>query len=302
MRNRLFCAALGWRKIHRPSSEWATAWLFVLPSVFFLIVFIIFPIAISIYYSFGTIKFWRGSIIYSFTGFANYKNFFIEPSSLTTFIQTLLYTILRTAGSFLLGAGIALLMTYGGRVSKVFKLTFLLPWAISYVVNSIMWNWMFHGSYGILNEILVRMHIIRNYQTWLASPGLTLYVIAFIDIWKNVPFTALAIFAGLQNIPRELYDAAKIDGAGFLQQLWYIIVPYLFPLCIIVILFQLIWALRAFDSIWTLTKGGFGTDILNIVIFRETFIYTRIGYGAAIAVILALLTLVFAIQLVKRVK
>jgi multiple sugar transport system permease protein len=302
MLKELFCDAPGWRKIRLPSSESATAWLFVSPSLFFLIMFIVLPIAISIYYSFGEIKFWRGSIIYTFIGFLNYKHFFSEPSFLITFIQTLLYTILRTAGSFLLGTAIALLMAYGGRVAKVFKLTFLLPWAISYVVNSIMWSWMFHGSYGILNEILVDMHIIRNYRTWLAAPGLTLYVIAFIDIWKNVPFTALAIFAGLQNVPRELYDAAKIDGASFFQQLWYVVVPYLLPLCIIVILFQLIWALRAFDSIWTLTKGGFGTDILNIVIFRETFIYTRIGYGAAIAVILALLTLVFAIQLIKRVK
>ncbi|MEM2001702.1 MAG: sugar ABC transporter permease [Candidatus Methanomethylicaceae archaeon] len=195
---------------------------------------------------------------------------------------------------------IAWIMYTGKRMAFCFKATFLLPWALSYVANSIMWNWLFHGSYGLLNEVLFRLKLINDYKSWLADPKAALYVIIFMDIWKNIPFSALAFYAGLQSIPLQLFEAAKIDGASNMQMIRYIVLPYLRNLCTIVFLFQAIWALRGFDSIWTLTRGGFNTEILNITIYKETFLYLRIGEGAALAFILFLITFIIMSSLLKK--
>jgi ABC-type sugar transport system permease subunit len=186
----------------------------------------------------------------------------------------------------------------------MFRIILLIPWAIAPVANAVLWNWILHGSYGVLNAVLLRLGIIDQYKIWLGDANLALRMILLADVWKSVPFIALLLLAGLQNIPRHLYRAAKLDGATRWQQFRFVTMPGLrTPLTLAVIL-QTIWAIKIFDLIYVLTKGGPGdqTLMLNFLAYRVTFNFLNFGYGAALANILFLSMLVLSFVYIKVLK
>lgn len=269
-------------------SEQLQGLLFIAPSLLLIIVLVAFPIAFSFYSSFHNVSLWRGEWRLTFVGLGNYQKLFASDAFWHSALRTVIYTFLRVGGAVVLGFATALLMNRAGKVGQLFKNIFILPWAISYVVNAIMWGWIYHGTYGVLNDILLRTGLIETSISWLSNPKTALYAIVVVDIWKNIPFSALILYAGLRTIPLEYYDAAKVDGASAFQCFWHVIIPIMSPIIVTVILIQFIWAMKAFDTIWTLTQGGFDTTILNVFAFKHTFTYLKFGYGAAASYVLAL--------------
>jgi len=282
--------------------DWQQAILYVAPSVLIMAALVGFPIVFSLYSSFHKVSFWRGETRFEFVGLKNYIRIFTSSFFWHSLVRTVEYSLLRVGGAFILGFAVALLMNQAGRAAQVFKNIFILPWAISYVANAIMWQWLYHGSYGVLNEVLLRLGFIDSYVSWLSSSNTALLAVAVMDIWKNVPFSALIIYAGLRTVPADLYDAARVDGANSLQRLWYVTVPTIRPILATVVIVQSIWAMKVFDSIWTLTKGGFDTAVLNIYAFRQSFTYLKLGYGSAIAYVLTLLILIVVLLLSRFVR
>src|SRR5215216_1328060 len=180
----------------------------------------------------------------------------------------------------------------------------LVPWVIAPVANAVLWKWILHANYGALNALLTALGITDRYVNWLGTPGLALRMLLLADVWKSVPFIALILLAGLQNIPAALYKAAKLDGANVWQRFRYVTLPGLrTPLALAVIL-QTIWSFKVFDLIFVLTKAGpaDATLLLNFLAYRVSFNFLDFGYGAAIANIIFVIMFVLALVFIKLLK
>lgn len=189
----------------------------------------------------------------------------------------------------------------GGRF---FKRIFLIPWALSNVVNSLMWQWMYSGDYGIFNEVLLRLGFIDEYQMWLVNVHTAMSAVLFADIWKSVPYVALLLLAAMQSIPRELHEASKVDGGGPITAFYHIILPHIKPVIMVLLVIETMWTLRVFDLIWLLTKGGpqDSTMTLNVFAYEQAFRNFDLGYGAAISYCITILTLIFTFFYMKTLK
>ena len=146
------------------------------------------------------------------------------------------------------------MLNIGSLGSKIFRHIFLIPWALSHVVNAL--KWMYNADYGVVNEILVRVGLISHYRSWLSQPTTALYAVIFADVWKSVPFVTLMLLAALQNVRRELYEAAMVDGAGSITCFFHVTLPSIRPVLLVTLILQTMWAIKTFDLIWVLTQGG----------------------------------------------
>ena len=191
-----------------------------------------------------------------------------------------------------IGLGLALLLNQTLPAAKLLKRVFLLPWALSFVVNAVMWGWIYHGGYGLLNAVLVKLGILTDYHTWLANPKWALALLAFASVWKAVPFTSLLLFAALKTIPSELMDAAKVDGAGVVARFFHVTLPWIRPVMAVSLVLNLMWSLKTFDIVWVLTKGGpiDSTMLLNVFCYQAGWRFFKLDYAAAASWIIVLLT------------
>mgnify|MGYP001488355246 CR=1 FL=1 len=173
----------------------------------------------------------------------------------------------------------------------------LLPWAVPAVVNGIMWKWILNPSYGALNGFLYSLGLIDNYIIWLGSPTLALAMVVLADVWKETPFIMLLFLAALQTIPKELYEAARVDGANPVQSFFHVTLPLIRPTLFVAVALRTIWALKSFDLIYTLTAGGpsSGTSVIGYYTYLKSFVSLQLGRGAAVAYIMTFFVLLLVI-------
>ena len=221
-----------------------------------------------------------------FVGLRNYIELLSDSRFLNSVKITTLFTVSSVAVELVLGMAIALLLnrTFKGR--GIVRTAVLVPWALTTVVMARMWAWIFNSEYGVFNAILHRFGIIDQYIPWVADTNFALWAAVGADIWKTTPFMALLLLAGLQIIPRELYEASMVDGAGGWKRFWSITVPILKPTILVSLLFRTLDAARVFDLLFVLTGGGpgFATESLSIYTYRSLFVNLDFGYGSALAV------------------
>jgi ABC-type sugar transport system permease subunit len=182
------------------------------------------------------------------------------------------------------------------------RLALLLPWALPLSFAGLIFAWFFHTEYGIVNDILRRFGKEET-TMWLLSPNWAFAAICFTVIWKSSSFMALILLAGLQMIPKSLYEAAEVDGASKWQQFWQITIPMLMPSIIVALIFRTITALQTFDIPYTMTKGGPGnsTETLAMLIHKTTIDYLDVGYGSTLAVFMFLISMFITAFYLKRV-
>jgi ABC-type sugar transport system permease subunit len=277
------------------------ALVFLAPALIALAAVLAYPIIASIWLSLTDASLSAGQLDTPFVGLANYVQLFSDKAVANALLNTLYFTIVEVTAVTTLGLLVALLLNHPmGRWSG-FRVMLLLPWAIAPVANAVLWKWIYHSNYGILNAILLQLGIIDSNVTWLGDPFGALNMILLVDIWKSTPFIAILILAALQNIPNSLYRAARIDGANQWQSFRYITLPSLKTAIAIAVILQTIWALRVFDLIFVLTKGGpaDGTVVMNFLAYRVTFNFLKFGYGAAIANVIFITSLILAIVYVR---
>ena len=267
--------------------------LLVAPALVVLAVLIGGSILYALFLSFHKLDVVGGSVTYQFLGVANYLRFSQDQRLHQTIVQTIIYSLLRVGGVMVIGMTLAALLNQKLRGVAVLKRLFLIPWALSYVVNAIVWGWIYHGNFGVLNALLLKLRLVDHYHVWLGEPASAMAVIIFADIWKSVPFAALLLLAGLQGVPRELVDAARVDGANAWGCYRHVTVPWLRPVILVLLVVETMWALKAFDLIWVLTKGGplDRTMVLNVYAYQQTFQFFNFGYGAAVAYLITTLIL-----------
>jgi multiple sugar transport system permease protein len=198
--------------------------------------------------------------------------------------NTVYFTGVSVFLELLLGLLIALLLNRAFRFKGLTRAAVLLPWAIPTVVSARMWEWMYNTDFGILN------HLLGTKVNWLGSPVWALNAAVFMDVWKTTPFVIILLMAGLQVIPQELYQAARIDGAGSGARFRRITLPLLKPVILVVLIFRTLDAFRVFDAIYVLTGGGpaNASETLSIYAYKILFQTLQFGYGSAVSVVVFL--------------
>jgi multiple sugar transport system permease protein len=182
-----------------------------------------------------------------------------------------------------------------------------LPWMVPPVVNGFLWGWLLNGEYGALNGFLYQFGLISEYQSWLRDPQSQLFWVAVVQTWTRFAFPTIILLAGLQGIPLELYDAAKVDGAGGWANLRHVTFPLLLPSFAIALVIEFIASFQIFDVIWTLTAGGSAGGAINpftktLMIYNYELVFRdlRIGLGAALSYLILLMSLGFGLFFIAR--
>jgi len=273
-------------------------YLFVMPATFFLLLIMIFPLGYTIYLSFFNVY---AHMKLEFIGINNYLNAIKDPSFWNSLSITISFTIISVTIHMCLGFILALFLSIKIKGNGLFRFLLLIPWMVSQVVTGVIWRWILNAQYGIGNEILLKLGIIKQYLPWLASPTLSKISIIAAYAWQCFPFVMIMLYAGMQTIPISQYEASEIDGANTLQKIVYVTIPNLKHVILVTSLMDFIWAFRCFDLPQIMTNGGplRSTELLSIYIFKNTFEYFKFGYASAIATLMLLITLAFSLTYTK---
>ena len=294
---------MGKKNISR-SEERKFIFRMIAPMLVLFICFGFLPIAYSLLLSVENVKLNVNRPV-GFVGFENYIRAFSDEVFLASIPKTIYFCFLLIIGSILLGMCFALIVNSRYIVAKQwFILIGLLPWAIPKVVSGLMFSWIFDGNYGILNYLAQKLGLIEQYQWWFTKgPYVSLSICAIVSIWRLSPFVALMLYAGMQNIPQSLYDAASIDGTSSIQSFWHITIPELQPVLLTSMILVTTWALKTYDSISVMTGGGPGTDttISYLYIYQQAFSYQNTSYSAALGWLFGLVILLFIVFYVKTI-
>lgn len=275
-----------------------TLLLFFLPGAVFMGAFLIYPIITMIMDSFYEIGI---SGDRTFIGLGNYIHAFTAGGFLKQLKNTLVYIVIAVGAETLLGLLFALFFELDYRGSKVIRSMMMAPLMIAPLVAGLTWKLMMSSSFGIINELLARVGILSSSSDilWLADEKWSLLACCIADIWLTTPFMMLMILAGLQGIDTSMLEAAKIDGAGLLQQVSLIKLPVIKPVLLTALSVRIIDAARTFDIIWAMTEGGpnSSSETISIIIYKTLTRYNDIGYASAMAIVfiavLVIFTLVF---------
>jgi len=229
-----------------------------------------------------------------FVGLKNFTEVLTSYYFTNSLINTALYALAAVTGVILFGLAVALLLNTRVVVSNALRVVILLPWAIPAVVAGLMWKWMLNSDFGLVNGMLYGVGLIDKYIPFLADPRLAKFSLVLAFIWKEGPLATIFFLAGLQLVPRELYEAARIDGGGGWSLFRSITLPLLRPIILIVLVYETMAAILVFDIIYVLTGGGPGdaTSMISWFAYAEIFKFLNLGHGLALAIIIALMTLV----------
>jgi len=275
---------------------------FLSPVIFVLLSFIVVPIAWSFFISLHRIIIGLPQLGNSFVGLENYRDLLRDSVARHSFWITVSFVAITTFFELLIGLFIALLINHRFPGRGLLRACVLIPWAIPTVVSAQMWRFLLNDAYGMINYAAFGAETAR-YIPWLAMPGTALFAIIIADIWKTSSFAALLILAGLQVIPEELYQAAKVDGAGLWGRFWNITWPLIRPALLISLLFRTIDAFRVFDLAFVMTQGGpaDATNVLQLYGYKKMFVEGWMGYGSAISVCIFIIVLILSIIYVRSV-
>ena len=273
-------------------------YLFVSPAVIILSIVILAPIAIAIITSFYDYTLINRTLD-SFIGLRNYFESVSNEKFIHSAIVTIVFVILVVLFEFIIGFLIAILLNQVERFRNIYYFILLIPLLINPIVVGLIWRMFLHPQLGILNYLISLIGI--DPVNWLGDPQNAFITIIFVDIWHQVSFMIILLLAGLASIPEEPYEAARVDGANAFQQFRDITLPYMRPVIIITLLIRLIFALKTYDLIYIMTKGGPGdaTDLISYYIYRSAFIGLDLGQAASMSVILLLIVCIIIYPLFK---
>jgi trehalose/maltose transport system permease protein len=270
-------------------------WLLLLPALAAVAFVAIYPLGKTVYESFTNQEFLQGLEPTKWVGLDNYRTLWHDTIFRDAVWETIKFTLITVSFEFVLGLIIALVVNSNFKGRGPMRAVMLVPWAIPTVVAARMWQWMLDDVFGVVNDLGMKLHLISHPHAWISDPATALASVSAVDIWKTTPFVALLLLAGLQVIPRDLYEAASVDGASQLQQFWRITLPLLRPAIAVTLIFRTLDALRVFD-VFSVFFGN-RQDTQTMAIYAQTTIVNdgHVGYGAAISVAIFLIISVFVV-------
>jgi multiple sugar transport system permease protein len=264
--------------------------LFLGPTVFLILLVMVYPLAETL-----RLSFFRSTIGLDdlFVGFSNYWEQLRTPRFWYVLRNTAIWTVGSILFQMLLGIWAAMMVSRRFRGALLFRILLLLPWTVPSIVRAETWKWLYNPLFGPLNGLLMDLRIIETPVAWLADPRYSIYAVIVENVWGMFPFVMLMVLAGLQSIPKDLYEAAAVDGATGWKVTWYITLPQLRGVLFAVGLLLTIWTMNAFTGLFVMTKGGpvYSSTTASLYIYKLAMENWDFGMASAVAVILFIVTL-----------
>lgn len=237
-----------------------------------------------------------------FVGLENYLELLRDDVFARTAWNSVVYTGVSVALKFVLGLAMALILDQERRFNHFFRTLLFVPWAVPIVIVALNWRWIYDDLSGFLNNFLITFHITRDIVSWLSDPALAMGCVIAVVVWSGTPFYAMTFLAGLQAIPRELYEAAEIDGASVVQQFLYVTVPRLRTIFLTTVMLSTIWTATNLQYVLVLTKGGPAsrTEIFPHLAYQTALMARRLGMGAAVTLVFFPFLVILIVLLTRR--
>ena len=287
-----------------------SAWLFLLPMMATLFVVAAWPLGRTIWFSFTDASLdmmsdarWVGSRNYlEYVDFGGgegqYYGLLADARWWRSVWNTVLFAVVSVSFETVFGLIIALVLNQRFKGRGLVRAAVLIPWAIPTIVSAKMWAWMLHDQFGIINDMLQGLGIIAEPIAWTASPDTAMVAVLMVDIWKTTPFMALLILAGLQMVPGDIYEAAKLDGIPAWRVFQKVTLPLVMPAVLVAVVFRALDALRVFDIVYVLTPNTDATRTMSIYARENLFDYDQFAYGSAASTLLFLIIALITISFI----
>jgi multiple sugar transport system permease protein len=283
------------------NDPWRTATL--APTVALLLVLTVLPVLNLIALSFNHVAWIEGVARWSWVGTRHYGSLTADTLLVSGVLNTIVFALSAVTGQMVLGFALALLVARTLRGRVFYRAVFLLPILVPGIVIGAIWKLMYNFDFGVINQIAAVFGLAP--WDWLGDKATALLAVIVVDIWHWTPFCFLLLLTGLESLPQDVYEAARVDGATWWQELWHVTLPLMLPTILVTLVFRLIVAFKVFDEVYLLTGGGPGTatEVLSFTIYRRFFTEDRVGYGSAISVVALFaitLLIVLALGAVRR--
>ena len=286
----------------KPRRKRSTIWPYLLlaPALIIMLSVVIVPIINAVNMSFMNYNLTRPNKM-GYNNFGNYVKMLNDSDFTGALWRTVIWVVFGVGGQFLFGFMLALILNKYFRGRGVVRAVSLIPWVTPGVLIALMWSWMFDGNYGVINDLLMKLHLINDKIAYLARKDTAMPAVIITIIWQGIPFFALMILAGLQGISGDLYEAAAIDGATGFQKLFYVTIPSLRNTIFVTTMLRIIWVANSVDVIFNMTNGGpaNSTQTLAVYVYKKAS-SLDMGYSSAMAIALMLVLLVAAIPYLKN--
>jgi len=285
-------------KLSRSSWRWkqaAAPYLFISPFLIMFAALWVIPILSSVYMSFTT-----GIEPSTFVGLRNYSRLLSDPYFRIALVNTLLSAVVYVCVLTVMAVILALILDLSFLLGRwFFRSAILVPITMSLVVTALVFRLIYTTSSGVANQLLSLLRIPS--VDWLGDPGIALWAIVLMRLWRASGYYALLTLAGLQNIPKDFIEAASIDGASYFESIRYVVLPLLRPVIAFVVVTSMIWALQLFDEVWVLTRGGPGSATTTLVtyLYQNAFLFFKFGYAAAVSYVLTMIIMLFSFLQLK---
>lgn len=262
-------------------------WFMVSPVLVYILILVGYPFFLSIYFSLSHVTVAGGDA--GFVGFANFTALFGDKEFQKGLFNSLSFTFFAEIGKAVLGIGLAFLLLQVMPGKKFFRFFLMLPWTMPISLALIGWKWMYDPEFSVLNWLLIHAHLIRPPgPDWLGDSLYTYLAILSVNIWRGFPFSAVIVLAGLTSIPQDMFDAAKVDGAGFFRTWHYVITPLIAPILFIGLIFDVTFTLGDLTIVYLLSNGGpgYSTEILPLLAYQQGIVAGDLSRGSAFALVL----------------
>lgn len=279
--------------------------IFAIPAAVYMLIFVGYPMIENFILSFKNVD------VYSFAdaskqsvvGFQNYIELFTDKDAVlgTAIINTLIFTVASIFFQFFIGFGLALLFSKKFKGSSFFRGVTMISWLLPVTVAGLLFKFMFASKGGIINQLLMSLHLIDAPLEWLLEPGLAMVAIVVANIWIGIPFNMMLLITGLTTIPEEIYESSRLDGANKLQTLFKITIPMIKPAIMSVLTLGFVYTFKVFDLVWVMTKGGpiNATELVSTYAYKLSFEQFQFSKGAAAANVLFLILFAVGIFYIK---
>lgn len=283
-----------------PNKREKQGYIFILPAIIFLIIFVGYPILYNIIMSFQDVDLMAlNTGIKPFVGLNNYKLVFENPVFYKALGNTLFYTIVCIIFQFTIGFALALFFNLEFKLAKLIRGLIMVAWLLPLTVTALNFKFMFGINGGIINEILIKLHIIQEPIEWLLGQNSAMWSLIITNVWIGIPFNMILLVTGLSTIPKSIYESASIDGTNWLQKIIYITLPSIKASILSVITLGFINTFKVFDLVFIMTNGGpvNATEVLSTMAYRYSFDQFKFSMGATVAnllcVVLGIVTIIY---------
>lgn len=283
------------------SERLRSAWLFLAPTFLTLALVAGWPLVRTVWFSLTDASLTNLSDA-QFVGLKNYLSWITLSSGRTVYRglladaafwgavwNTLKFTLVSVSLETVLGLIVALVLNAEFRGRGLVRAAILIPWAIPTIVSARMWSWMLNDQFGILNDMMLTLGLISQKIAWTANPETAMIAVLIVDVWKTTPFMALLILAGLQMVPKDMYEAAKVDGIHPIKVFLRVTLPMIRPALMVAVIFRMLDAMRVFDLIYILTPNNAQTRTMSVLARENLFDFDKFAYGAAVSTMLFLI-------------